>query len=45
MRQSWDPVLSKVYELLMDTTQLDDTFWKLRCVQTVNFKFPGELDR
>ena len=40
VRTSWDPVLSRVSELLMDTKELDSTFWKLRTIQLVNFICP-----
>lgn len=46
VRSDWDPVLSKVSELLMGTKQLDSTFWKLRCIQLVNYIcLPEDLDR
>jgi hypothetical protein len=46
VRMGWDPILLQVSELLAGTTEVDELFRLLRCVQVINNKFlPEDLDR
>lgn len=43
---SWDPILLRGSELIAGTTEADNLFLLLRCVQVINNKYlPEDLDR
>ena len=46
VRMGWDPILLQASKLLVGTTEINELFWLLRCVQVINNKFlPANFNR